>query len=356
MTQVTEDITETERDPRWQYVLARDPASDGDFVYGVKTSGVYCRPSCPSRQAKPHNVTFYRSPEEAEAAGLRACLRCHPKGQSSAEANAAIVAEACRIIEQADEVLHLEDLAARVGMSPHYFHRQFKAITGVTPRAYAAAHRAGRVRAELPGSSSVTDAINAAGFNASSRFYEQSSDMLGMPPSAYKNGGKDADIRFAVGQCTLGAILVAQSNRGICAISLGDDPDALVRELQDRFPQAHLIGDDPGFASLIAKVVGFVETPGVGLDLPLDIQGTAFQIRVWQALREIPAGQTASYSDIASRIGVPRAVRAVAAACAANRIAVAIPCHRVVRADGRLSGYRWGVPRKCALLEKEAQE
>ncbi|SFY35590.1 DNA-O6-methylguanine--protein-cysteine S-methyltransferase /Transcriptional regulator Ada [Paracoccus pantotrophus] len=347
--------TETERDPRWQGVLARDPACDGAFVYAVRTSGVYCRPSCPSRKAKPQNVSFFDTPDQAEAAGFRACLRCNPRGPSSAQANAAIVAEACRIIERADEVPRLDDLAKKVGMSPHHFHRQFKAITGLTPRAYAAAHRAGRVRAELPEAASVTDAIYAAGFNASSRFYEQSPRMLGMAPSAYRQGGRDADIRFAVGQCSLGAILVAQSGRGICAISLGDDPDALVRELQDRFPQARLTGDDADFAALVAKVVGFVEAPGIGLDLPLDIRGTAFQTRVWQALRDIPAGRTASYAEIARRIGAPRAVRAVAGACAANHIAVAIPCHRVVRTDGGLSGYRWGVPRKRALLEKEAQ-
>ncbi|MGV6874380.1 bifunctional DNA-binding transcriptional regulator/O6-methylguanine-DNA methyltransferase Ada [Pseudochelatococcus sp. B33] len=355
MELVMERATETERDPRWQSVLARDPASDGDFVYAVKTSGAYCRPSCPSRAAKPRNVTFYDTPEDAEAAGFRPCLRCNPRGLSSAQANAAIVAEICRIIDEADDVPRLDDLAARAGMSPHYFHRQFKAITGLTPRAYAAAHRAKRVREELPAASSVTDAIYAAGFNASSRFYDQSPDMLGMTPSAYRNGGKDADIRFAVGQCSLGAILVARSDRGICAISLGDDPDALVRDLQDRFPQARLTGDDPDFAGLVARVVGFVEAPRIGLDLPLDIRGTAFQTRVWQALRDIPAGQTASYSEIARRIGAPRAVRAVAGACAANAIAVAIPCHRVVRTDGDLSGYRWGVPRKRALLDKEAQ-
>lgn len=356
MELVMEGITETERDPRWKSVLTRDSASDGTFVYAVKTSGAYCRPSCPSRMAKPRNVTFYDTPEDAEAAGFRPCLRCNPKGRSAAEANAAIIAQVCRVIEEADDVPRLDALAARAGMSAHYFHRQFKAVTGLTPRAYAAAHRARRVREELPDASSVTDALYAAGFNTSSRFYAQSPDMLGMAPSAYRSGGKGADIRFAVGQCSLGAILVAQSDKGICAISLGDNPDALVRELQDRFPEARLTGDDPDFEALVATVVGFVEAPRIGLDLPLDIRGTAFQIRVWQALRDIPAGQTASYSEIARRIGAPSAVRAVAGACAANKIAVAIPCHRVVRTDGDLSGYRWGVPLKRALLEKETQE
>ncbi len=347
--------TEIERDPRWQSVLARDPVCDGEFVYAVKTSGAYCRPSCPSRVAKPRNVTFFYTPDEAEAAGFRACLRCNPRGQSPSQANAAIVAEICRLIEQAESVPRLDDLAARAGMSPHYFHRQFKAITGLTPRAWAAAHRARRVRTALPDAASVTDAIYAAGFNASSRFYEQSPDVLGMTPSAYKSGGRDADIRFAVGQCSLGAILVAQSDRGVCAISLGDDPDLLVRELQDRFPLARLTGDDPDFSALVAKVVGFVEAPRIGLDLPLDIRGTAFQMRVWQALRDIPAGGTVSYAELARRIGSPSAVRAVAGACAANWIAVAVPCHRVVRTNGDLSGYRWGVARKRALLNMEAQ-
>jgi AraC family transcriptional regulator of adaptative response/methylated-DNA-[protein]-cysteine methyltransferase len=241
-------------------------------------------------------------------------------------------------------------------MSPFYFHRQFKAITGLTPKAYGAADRAKKVRAELADrKTSVTSAIYGAGFNSNSRFYESSNEVLGMTPTAYKQGGKDADIRFAVGQCSLGAILVARSKKGICAITLGDNPDGLVRDLQDRFPNANLIGADREFERLVAQVVGFVETPRIGLDLPLDVRGTAFQQRVWQALRGIPAGKTASYAEVARRIGKPKAVRAVAQACGANKIAVAIPCHRVVKNDGVLSGYRWGVERKRALLEKEAK-
>jgi AraC family transcriptional regulator, regulatory protein of adaptative response / methylated-DNA-[protein]-cysteine methyltransferase len=348
--------TATERDPRWRSVVNRDAAADGMFVYAVKSTGVYCRPSCPSRAAKPKNVTFYTACADAEAAGYRACRRCNPKGRSLSAAVAAVVAEACRLIEDAEELPKLDALAASVGMSPFYFHRRFKAITGLTPKAYGAAHRAKKVRAELADrKTSVTSAIYGAGFNSNSRFYESANEVLGMTPTAYKRGGKDANIRFAVGQCSLGAILVARSTKGICAITLGDNPDGLVRDLQDRFPNANLIGGDRGFERLVAQVVGFVEAPRIGLDLPLDVRGTAFQQRVWQALRGIPAGKTASYAEVARRIGKPKAVRAVAQACSANKIAVAIPCHRVVKNDGLLSGYRWGVERKRALLEKEAK-
>jgi len=353
---MNEKATPPENDPRWESVVARDASADGAFVYAVKTTRVYCRPSCPSRAAKPKNVAFYASPALAEAAGYRACQRCNPNAQSVAAANAVVVVEACRRIEEAAELPELEALAASVGMSKFYFHRQFKAVTGLTPKAYGVAHRAKKLRAGLvDAATSVTQAIYDAGFNANSRFYERSNEVLGMTPTAFKQGGKDADIRFAVGQCYLGAILVARSDKGVCAITLGDFPEALVRDLQDLFPNANLIGGDRDFERLVAAVVGFVEAPRIGLDLPLDVRGTAFQQRVWQALREIPVGETASYADIAKRIGEPKAVRAVAQACAANKIAVAIPCHRVVRTDGAPSGYRWGVERKRVLIEKEAE-
>ncbi len=345
----------TQQDPRWQSVLARDSAADGRFVYAVRTTGVYCRPSCPSRRAKPANVAFYPTPREAEAAGFRPCRRCNPHGQSAAEANAALVAEACRLIAEAETPPALDELAARIGMSPHYFHRQFKAVTGLTPREWGAALRAERLRGGLrQGQGSVTAAIYEAGFNSNSRFYERSDEMLGMTATAYRQQGRDTEIRFALGQCALGAILVAESDRGICAITMGDAPEPLLREFQDRFSQARLIGADTEFERRVARIVGFVEAPRIGLDLPLDIRGTAFQQRVWQALRQIPVGETTSYAQIAARIGAPKAVRAVAQACAANQIAVAIPCHRVVRTDGGLSGYRWGVARKRALLDREA--
>lgn len=342
-------------DPRWASVVARDPKADGQFYYSVKTTGVYCRPSCGSRTPRPENVGFFLTATEAEHAGFRPCKRCKPDQPPLAEQHAELVAGLCRQIESAETPPSLDALARAARMSTYHLHRVFKAVTGVTPKAYAAAHRANKVRDELIRRDSVTEAIYESGYNANSRFYEESNRLLGMTPTAFRGGGAKAVIRFAIGQCTLGAILVAASERGVCAILIGDDPEALARDLQDRFPKADLIGGDAEFEQLVAKVVGFVEMPKLGLDLPLDVRGTAFQQRVWQALREIPAGSTVSYTEIAQRIGSPKAVRAVAGACAANALAVAIPCHRVVRNDSNLSGYRWGVERKRALLEREAE-
>ncbi|MGH8436016.1 MAG: bifunctional DNA-binding transcriptional regulator/O6-methylguanine-DNA methyltransferase Ada [Pseudomonas sp.] len=345
----------TVNDPRWAAVLARSPAADGQFFFSVKSTGVYCRPSCAARLAKPENVQFHATCEEAERAGFRPCMRCRPNQPSLAEQHLAKVTQACRVIDGAEQIPSLEALAKQVGMSAYHFHRVFKAITGLTPKGYADAQRAKRVRAELGRSESVTEAIYDAGFNSNGRFYEASNQMLGMTPSKYRAGGVNTQIRFAVGECSLGSILVAQSQRGVCAILLGDDPDLLARDLQDRFPHSNLMGGDSDFEQVVAKVVGFVEAPAIGLELPLDVRGTAFQQRVWRALQDIPSGSTASYADIALRIGSPRAVRAVAGACAANVLAVAIPCHRVIRNDGGLSGYRWGVERKRALLDLEAR-
>jgi AraC family transcriptional regulator of adaptative response/methylated-DNA-[protein]-cysteine methyltransferase len=344
----------TELDPRWASVVSRDRSADSVFYYSVSTTGVFCRPSCAARRANPKNVRFHATIADAKAAGFRPCMRCKPDQPSLAEQYATKVAEVCRLIERAEEMPRLAKLAESAGLSTYHFHRVFKAVTGLTPKGYAAARRTERVREQLSRSKSVTEAIYDAGFTSNSRFYETSDAMLGMTPTIWRAGGADAEIRFAVGECSLGSILVAQSGKGICAIFLGDNPDALLRDLQDRFPRARLIGGDTGFEELVAKVVGFVEAPGIGLDLPLDVRGTAFQQRVWQALRKIPPGSTASYAEIAKRIGAPQSVRAVAAACAANVLAVAIPCHRVIRNDGALSGYRWGIERKRALLEREA--
>ncbi len=344
----------TEQDPRWAALMARDSAADGTFFYSVRTTGVYCRPSCGSRRPRPENVRFHRTRQEAEEAGFRPCKRCRPDRASLAEQHAATVTAACRLIETAPRAPTLEELASRLGLSPFHLHRVFKAATGLTPRAYAAAHRGERVRRELGSAATVSAAIYDAGYSSNGRFYGESEDMLGMTPTEFRAGGANAEIRFAVGECSLGSVLVARSDRGVCAILLGDDPDALARDLQDRFPRATLIGGDAEFESLVARVVGFVEAPRAGLDLPLDVRGTVFQQRVWRALAAIPAGSTASYREIAERIGSPRAVRAVAHACAANPLAVAIPCHRVVRSDGGLSGYRWGVERKRVLLGREA--
>lgn len=339
---------------RWAAVTAKDPAADGAFVYSVRTTGVYCRPNCAARPARRENVAFHDSVEAAQAAGFRPCKRCKPDQAPLAERHAAVVAHACRAIEVAEEPPTLDALAHAAGMSAFHFHRVFKAATGLTPKAYADARRAERVRLALGESQTVTEAIYDAGFNSGGRFYEQSDKVLGMTPTRFRAGGHQALIRFAIGQCSLGSILVAATDKGVCAILLGDDPEALVRDLQDRFDRAELVGGDADFEALVARVVGFVEQPRLGHDLPLDVRGTAFQQRVWQALLAIPAGSTASYAQVAEQIGRPGAVRAVARACGANALAVAIPCHRVVRTDGALSGYRWGVERKQALLEREA--
>ena len=298
---------------------------------------------------------FFDTAEQAQAAGFRPSKRAAQDQSAVALQHAATVAAACRQIESAEQLPTLSELAMTAGLSSFHFHRVFKAVTGLTPKGYAAAHRSQRVRERLSSGGSVTDALYDAGFNSNSRFYQAADQLLGMKPGDYRAAGQNNDIRFAVGQCSLGAILVAQSERGVCAILLGDDPHQLVCDLQDKFRRANLIGADPQFEQLIAQVVGFIEAPSLGLDLPLDVRGTAFQERVWQALREIPIGSTASYADIALRIGLPKAVRAVAQACGANCLAVAIPCHRVVRSDGNLSGYRWGVERKRQLLDRESR-
>ena len=344
----------TENDPRWAAVVARDRRADGTFYYSVDTTGVYCRPSCGSRRANPHNVHFHRTTADAERAGFRPCQRCKPDQPSLEQLHSATVVDICRVIETAAGTPRLAVLAQRAGLSPYHFHRVFKAVTGVTPRAYASAHRTTRVRGELlKTGKTVTEAIYDAGFNSGGRFYETADQVLGMTPTDFRAGGARTEIRFAVGECSLGSILVAQSAKGVCAILLGDDPDTLVRDLQDRFPRARLLGGDAAFELTVAKVIGFVEAPALGLDLPLDVRGTAFQQRVWQALREIPVGSTVSYTQIAARIGASNGARAVAQACSANALAVAIPCHRVLRTDGSLSGYRWGAERKRNLLVRE---
>ena len=341
-------------DERWAAVVNRNHAAVGEFVYCVTTTGIYCRPGCAARRPRRENVRFHTSCEGAEAAGFRPCRRCRPNEPTLAERHARSVAAACRLVETAEELPDLDALAEAAGMSRFHFHRVFKAMTGFTPRAYAAAYRADRTRETLQTSRTVTEAIYDSGFNSSGRFYAAWPEMLGMAPATFRGGGDGETIRFAVGECSLGSILVAATARGVCAILLGDDPATLVHELEDRFSRADLVGADREFESLVARIVGFIEAPAPGLDLPLDIRGTTFQRRIWLALRDVPAGATASYSEIADRVGSPNAARAVARACAANPLAVAIPCHRVVRNDGTLGGYRWGVERKRALLAREA--
>jgi AraC family transcriptional regulator of adaptative response/methylated-DNA-[protein]-cysteine methyltransferase len=342
-------------DARWAAFVARDPAFDGHFFASVKTTGIYCRPSCPARRAKREHVRFYETAAHAEAAGFRPCKRCKPNQPSLFQQHAEKVAEACRLIETAEDEPKLDALARSVGLSPYHFHRIFKSALGVTPKAYAVANRNKRMRDALTRSASVTEAIYDAGFNSNGRFYAASGEVLGMTPSEFRSGAPNAEIKFAIGDSSLGLVLVAASDKGVCAIFFGDDPDGLASDLSKWFPKAQLVSGDRAFEQLTARVISLVEDPTIGLDLPLDIRGTAFQHRVWEALRRIPVGSTASYADIAKAIGAPKSTRAVARACGSNKIAVAIPCHRVIGSDGSLTGYRGGIERKRALLAKEAK-
>ncbi|MCJ9429345.1 bifunctional DNA-binding transcriptional regulator/O6-methylguanine-DNA methyltransferase Ada [Kordiimonas marina] len=350
-TNVTGFKTDAEK---WQAVRARDKTADGQFYFSVATTGVYCRPSCGARLPNRENVAFHNDRDAAEAAGFRPCKRCRPDSTPSWQARAAMVAEACRFIEDAETSPTLEDVAAHAGLSPHHFHRVFKEVTGVTPKAYATAHRTKAVKAGLKTGGTVTDAIYDAGYGASSRFYEKADGFLGMSPKAYKAGGKGQTVRYSIRPSALGRMLIAATDKGICMIQFGDDDTALTEALSHDFPDATLTAGDAVFDAWADAALALVETgakPEAGL--PLDIQGTAFQQKVWQALQAIPPGETASYKEVAEAIGDAKAVRAVARACASNRIAVAIPCHRVVRSDGGISGYRWGVERKRVLLSRE---
>ncbi|WP_293776906.1 bifunctional DNA-binding transcriptional regulator/O6-methylguanine-DNA methyltransferase Ada [uncultured Oxalicibacterium sp.] len=350
----TERAQQTLADSRWKQVVARDKTADGQFFYSVASTGVYCRPSCASRLARPEHVAFHVDAHAAERAGFRPCKRCKPDQLPLDELHQKTIITACRQIEATDHMPRLDALAAQAGMSKFHFHRLFKQTMGLTPQGYAKACRSNRVRENLTQGRAVMATAFDAGYGAGSRFYAEADKNLGMKPSAYRNGGARTIIHFAVGECKLGSILVAQSERGLCAILLGEDAEALLRDLQDRFPKATLVGGDASFESLVSQVVGFVEQPALGLQLPLDVRGTVFQQRVWQALNTIPPGTTLTYTELAERIGAPKAIRAVASACAANPLAVAIPCHRVVRTDGGLGGYRWGLARKQILLDQEA--
>jgi AraC family transcriptional regulator of adaptative response/methylated-DNA-[protein]-cysteine methyltransferase len=340
---------------RWEAVVRRDKRADGQFVYAVRTTGVYCRPACPSRTAKRENVEFFDTADLAAAAGYRACMRCRPDALSQEQRRKALVIQACQAIEQSASALSLEALARQAGLSRHHFHRIFKDVTGLTPKDFYKSVRARRVAASLQSAPSVTDAIYAAGFNSAGNFYEGAGAMLGMSPGAYLKGAAGEHIRYAIEPCALGLVIVAATRKGVCAIEFGESAPALVDRLRERFPKARFEPADAEFKDWIARVLGYLDQPRGALDLPLDVRGTVFQRRVWCALREIPAGQTASYAEIARRIGQPKSPRAVARACASNPVAVAIPCHRVVRSDGDLSGYRWGVERKAELLRRESE-
>jgi AraC family transcriptional regulator of adaptative response/methylated-DNA-[protein]-cysteine methyltransferase len=338
---------------RWRAVLGRAADSDGRFFYAVRTTGVYCRPTCPSRRPRRENVEFFGTTAQAESAGYRACRRCTPSNGHGPVSAPERVRRACQLIDAAEDKPDLRAIAEAAGLSPFHFHRLFKRLVGVTPREYVAARHTGRLRESLQRGASVTEAIYDAGFSSSSRVYEIADETLGMTPGAYRAGAPGLTITYAVTRCSLGTLLVAATPRGVCTIELGDSAEGLRRRLAQRFKKAAVVQDDRAVKHCVEAVTRFLDAPDQNIDLPLDVRGTAFQRRVWTALRRLRAGTTTTYSDLARRIGQPRAVRAVARACASNTIALAIPCHRVIRTDGSLSGYRWGLQRKRTLLDRE---
>ena len=345
--------TFTEDEHRWQAVLERRADADDRFVFAVMTTGIFCRPSCRARHALRENVRFFADAQAAQQAGFRPCKRCQPDRPVDKHSLAQKITAACHILEQETPVT-LAALAQRVGLSPYHLHRQFKTVTGMTPKAWQQAARARRLRSALPHSTTITDAVLTAGFPDSGSYYRKADETLGMTARQYRQGGEGTAIRYALTHCTLGRCLVAESERGICAILLADCDSLLTAELHTLFPQAQLMQDDADFSARVAEVIATIESPGRPLTLPLDLRGTAFQMQVWQALQAIPAGETVSYRAVATAIGKPQAIRAVASACAANRLAIVIPCPRVVRGDGMLSGYRWGAARKAQLLARES--
>ena len=338
----------------WRAVEARDRGYDGRFVFAVRTTGIYCRPSCGARRPLRGNVSFHASPRSAEQAGFRPCLRCRPQDGNVASNMDRRIIDACREIATSETQPTLAVLARAAGTSPFHFQRAFKERLGVSPKGFASALRHECVRAALGSGGTITDAIHTAGYDSIARFYANAREILGMTTKNYRAGGAGLEIRYALAQTSLGTTLVATTNEGVCAILLGDDAEALVADLRRRFARANITSDTDAMSALVRTVVRMIDDPAAGCNLPLDIRGTAFQHRVWQTLRGIPSGETISYGELARRAGVPAATRAVAGACAANPIAVAVPCHRVVREDGGLSGFRWGVERKRALLAKEA--
>ena len=340
---------------KWASLVRRNGRADGSFYYGVKTTGVFCRPSCPSRLPRRSNVLFFASAAEARAAGFRPCRRCRPDMAARAEPHLDRIVRVCGLIGTAEWPPTLAELAEAVGLSPSHLHRVFKRAVGVTPKGYAAALRAQRLKDGLRPGVTVTRALHDAGFGSGSRLYANAGEHLGMVPARYRSGGEGVPIHFAAARTDLGWVLVARTERGICAIDLGDSREALVDAFKTRFDRAEHRGEDPEFVRWVRRVAESIASSRRGLALPLDIRGTAFQRRVWEELRRIPAGRTASYAEVARRIGKPGSARAVARACASNPLALAVPCHRVVRSDGDPGGYRWGVEKKRALLEREAK-
>lgn len=334
---------------KWAAIVSRDPLADQYFVYGVRTTGVFCRPSCPSRRPRRANVRFFSDGKLAERSGFRRCCKCNAQPKAAPEA----VLRACRLIEQRETPFTLGELSARFELSPSHFQRLFTRTVGVSPKRYFEWVRSQRFREGLNGSASVTEAIFAAGFGSSSRAYESSSETLGMTPTQYKKGGTSTRVRFTLSPCSLGWLLVAATERGVCLTSLADEPEALQERVKKQFPNAELEEEDTQLAAWVEELVALIDSPGQQCEIPLDIRGSAFQMRVWDALRGIPAGETASYSEIARRVGSPAAVRAVGTACGSNPVAPIIPCHRVLRSDGSLGGYGFGLERKTKLLERE---
>jgi AraC family transcriptional regulator of adaptative response/methylated-DNA-[protein]-cysteine methyltransferase len=339
---------------RWDAVARRDRDQDGRFVFAVRTTGIYCRPSCPARRPRRDNVRFFPLPEAAERAGFRACRRCRPRDVGRVDAAAALVRRACALLqEDRGEAWALDALAAEVGVSARHLHRLFKDRLGVSPRQYAEALRMGSLKSRLRKGDAVTQALYEAGFGSSSRLYDDVQGRLGMTPGTYRRGGRGVRIRYTVAACPLGHVLVAATERGIAAVRLGDRADALERDLREEYASAELLRDDAGLADRVDAVLGLISGRAPDRELPLDVQATAFQQRVWQELRAIPAGETRTYGEVARRLGRPGAARAVARACASNPVALVVPCHRVVPASGSAGGYRWGTARKEALLSAE---
>ncbi|XTZ39681.1 bifunctional DNA-binding transcriptional regulator/O6-methylguanine-DNA methyltransferase Ada [Salmonella enterica] len=340
---------------RWQSVLARQPQADGQFVFAVLTTGIFCRPSCTARHALRKNVRFYPDVASAIAAGFRPCKRCQPDKTHPHQQRMEKIAAACRLLEQ-EQPVTLAQLASSAAMSPYHFHRLFKSLTGMTPKGWQQAFRARRLRAALPETQTVTEALLAAGFPDSSSYYRQADASLGMTARQYRRGGESAEVCYTLSDCSLGRCLVAESQRGICAILLADSDEQLLKELQTLFPHARQAEGNAEFTARVTQVIRRLDDIEAPFSLPLDLRGTAFQLQVWQALRNIPTGETVSYQTLARQLGKPGAVRAVASACGANKLAIIVPCHRVVRSDGSLSGYRWGTARKALLLQREAKK
>jgi AraC family transcriptional regulator, regulatory protein of adaptative response / methylated-DNA-[protein]-cysteine methyltransferase len=351
---VPEKIQNSNDSQAWQAVLERDRRYDGLFVYAVRSTGIYCRPSCPSRRPRAEQVEFFEQPKAAESAGYRSCRRCRPTENGLQAALPAAITKVARFLDHAtEEVPKLEQMAELVKMSPFHLQRSFKHALGISPREYAELRRFLRFRTRLQKGDDVTTAMYEAGFQSPSRLYERSTSALGMTPSVYKAGGAGMKIAFTIADTTLGQVLVAQTDKGICAVRIGDSDKALEAELRAEFANAEISRSSEKLSRAVKQVVNAAEGHGISADIPLDIRHTAFQGKVWQALRNIPPGETRSYAEVAKAVGDPKAVRAVARACATNPVALVIPCHRVVRSDGELSGYRWGADRKKKLLENE---